>query len=103
MCLRYLTDKQRSAVFTLDPSGRAPLRLEVVGPDQYRMTFDWYNRMDMRPDILFWSDMRPDIWTAFCLTMDTAKNVAQVFRGPNISVRKILPSQVRTEKLFGIL
>lgn len=99
VCLRYLTEG--SAVFTLDPSGRAPLRLEVSGPDQYRVTFDRYRyySMDMRPHIRFWSDMRPDFWTGFCLSVDTAKNVAQVFRGPNMSIRKILPVQVRTEKL----
>lgn len=102
MCLRYLADFTKSStIFMLSPSSGIPLWL-TVSNRQYRVTFGrygYYRYLDMRPDIWFWPDMRQDIWTRFCLTVDTVKNVAQVFSGPNISIRKILPTQVQTERL----
>lgn len=99
VCLRYLTDNQQASIFTLSPSSGTPLRLAVNGMNKYGLTFDRYSyyRLFLEPNIWFWPNIGPDIWNRVCLTVDTVKNVAQVFSGSSISIRKMLPLQVRTE------
>ncbi|XP_070759060.1 uncharacterized protein [Enoplosus armatus] len=97
VCLRYLTDSQASgpSIFTLSPSSRILLKLTVTGTDQFSLFFDryHYDHLYFKPDIWFWSNVGSDIWTRVCLTLDAAKNVAQVFSGSRISIRKMLPIQ----------
>lgn len=96
VCLRYLTDGRYSTIFKLSPSN-TPLTLTVTYPDQYTLSFGGYYSLSLQPNIRFWSHIDPDIWTRVCLTVDTRKNVAQVFSGSSISIRKMLPVKVRAE------
>ncbi|XP_074493869.1 uncharacterized protein LOC141769077 isoform X1 [Sebastes fasciatus] len=89
VCLRYLADSVYS-LFTLSPSSRNPLNLAVSNVGAYTLNVGGYSQY-MKPNVRFWSNVGPDIWTRVCLTMDSVKNVAQVFSGSNISVRKMLP------------
>ncbi|XP_027134642.1 cell wall protein DAN4-like [Larimichthys crocea] len=94
VCLRYLTDYIQvpgPAIFTLISSSSSPISLTSYSGLWYGLTFNYYNVLFLQPKIRFWSNIGPDIWTRLCLTVDTVKNVAQVFSGPNISIRKILP------------
>ncbi|XP_074493879.1 uncharacterized protein LOC141769077 isoform X2 [Sebastes fasciatus] len=91
VCLRYLTDNVYS-LFTLSPSSRNPLNLAVSNVGEYTLNVGGYSQY-MKPNVRLWSNVGPDIWTRVCLTMDSVKNVAQVFSGSNISVRKMLPIQ----------
>lgn len=102
VCVRYLTDFQRvnsPSIFTLSPSSRTALKLSVSATGSYILSWDRfsYYTQYMKPNIRFWSNIGPDIWTRVCLTVDPMKNVAQVFSGSNMSIRKILPVQVRKE------
>lgn len=92
VCLRYLSDYSNS-LFTLSPSSRNPLNLVVSNVGSYTLNLDRYRQYSlyMNPNVRFWSNVGPDIWTRVCLTMDSVKNVAQVFSGSNISIRKMLP------------
>ncbi|KAE8298777.1 hypothetical protein D5F01_LYC03282 [Larimichthys crocea] len=94
VCLRYLTDYvqiSRPVIFTLRSSSSSPISLKSSSGFSYGLTFNYYPNLEFKPNIRFWSNIGPDIWTGLCLTVDTVKNVAQVFSGPNISIRKILP------------
>nr|XP_046240881.1 uncharacterized serine-rich protein C215.13-like [Scatophagus argus] len=98
VCLRFLTDYQQSSsptIFTLSPSSRNPLKMAVSVSGVYVLSFDRYeyNRLYLQPNKLFWTHIEPEIWTTVCLTVDSMKNVAQVFSGPRISIRKMLPSE----------
>lgn len=100
MCLRYLTDfiqTNTPKIFTLSPSSSRPLTVSAAR-NLYTMTFDRYGyyRLSFTPSIPFWSTVQ-DTWTRLCLTVDTKKNVAQVFGGSGISIRKRLPFPVRSE------
>lgn len=52
--------------------------------------------MMLKPNIRIWPNTGQNIWTSVCVTVDQAKKVAQMFSGPNMSIRKVLPSKVRT-------
>ncbi|KAM6946936.1 uncharacterized protein PEZ65_000651 isoform 4-T4 [Lycodopsis pacificus] len=94
VCLRYLAESF-SSLFTLSPSSRVPLQFGVGDAGSYVMTFTRYSYYSQyfRPNIKFWPNIRPDIWNRVCFTVDSMKNVAQVFSGSNISIRKRLPLQ----------
>ncbi|XP_044066321.1 uncharacterized protein LOC122882705 [Siniperca chuatsi] len=98
VCLRYLIDQQTSSnsIFTLSPSS-TPLKLGANNVGWYTLYFGSYSyyNLDLHPDIRFWSNIGPDIWNRVCLTVDTVKNVAQVFRDSSISIRKMLPANVQ--------
>ncbi|KAI3369725.1 hypothetical protein L3Q82_024565 [Scortum barcoo] len=97
VCLRYMIDQQERVptIFTLSPSSRYPLSLGVGILNQYALSIDRYryNTLSFSPYIRIWSDVGLDIWTRVCLTVDTTRNVAQVFSGPRMSIRKRLPTQ----------
>ncbi|XP_039649877.1 uncharacterized protein LOC120555264 [Perca fluviatilis] len=97
VCLRYLTDYLADIpkIFTLSPSSRSPLQMGVSSTALYRLSFDryGYNNQYLQPYKRFWSNIGPDFWTRVCLTVDTVKNVAQVFSGSNMSIRKLLPTK----------
>ena len=102
VCLRYLIDFGQTSnprIFTLSPSS-TPLRVNVDQLGVYTLNFNQYsyNTLYMKPSIRFWSTIGPDIWSRFCFTLDSTKNVAQVFSGSNISIRKLIRYQVRTEE-----
>ncbi|XP_029287103.1 uncharacterized protein LOC115008014 [Cottoperca gobio] len=86
VCLRYLTDTLK---LTLSPSTN-PLQLRVSAAGSYILDSYRYKRLFFQTDIWFWSNIRRDIWTRVCLTVDNTKKVAQVFSGSNISIRKLL-------------
>ncbi|XP_040014825.1 uncharacterized protein LOC120807155 [Xiphias gladius] len=90
VCLRYLTDMQTD-IFTLSPYSRNPVTLQVTDTS-YRL-FDRYGYLylHLEPSIKIWPDVEPDIWTSVCLAVDSVTNVAQVFSGSRMSIRKILP------------
>ncbi|XP_034388199.1 uncharacterized protein LOC117730549 isoform X2 [Cyclopterus lumpus] len=92
VCVRYLADSI-SSVFTLSSSTGAFLKLSVEGERWYTLNLDryGYRTMTFRPYLKFWSNMVPDIWTRVCVTVDSMKNVAQVFSGSDISIRKMIP------------
>ncbi|XP_010755091.3 uncharacterized protein LOC104940234 [Larimichthys crocea] len=95
VCLRYLTDyvqDSTSVIFTLSPT-TTPLRLMSRSGVLYGLSFNSYSypNLFLQPNIRLCPNIGMDIWTRLCLTVDTAKNVAQVFSGSNMSVRKILP------------
>ncbi|XP_033481936.2 uncharacterized protein LOC117256561 isoform X2 [Epinephelus lanceolatus] len=91
VCLRYLADYTSFSLLTISPSSRNPLRLDVSNAG-YQLTFQYgYNSLYLRPNIRFWSNPGADIWTRVCLTLDSMKNVAQVFSGSHMSIRKLMP------------
>lgn len=101
VCLRYITDYQETSfpsIFTLSPSSTS-LQLAVSDGKTYRLSSDTYTfrELYLEPNIRIGSYIDPDIWTRVCLIVDTRRNVAQVFSGPNMSIRKILSNPVRTE------
>ncbi|XP_076600443.1 uncharacterized protein LOC143328885 [Chaetodon auriga] len=97
VCLRFLTDyeQRQPIIFTLSPSSRAPLKLETSFGNEFRLSFDRYSyrNLNLQPNLRFWSSVGQDIWTRVCVTVDSVKKVAQVFSGPNMSIRKRLPVQ----------
>ncbi|XP_060897295.1 uncharacterized protein LOC132976992 [Labrus mixtus] len=97
VCLRFLNDFQRGyqpTVFTLSPS-TSPLSLRVYDSGQYALAYSMYGQDNilLRPDIRLWSNTEPEIWTRICVTVDALKNVAQMFKGPDMSIRKMLSTQ----------
>ncbi|XP_069025708.1 uncharacterized protein [Embiotoca jacksoni] len=93
VCLRYITDFLETSsptIFTLSPS-KTPLSLQVSYLSSYTLTFNNYNSLRLKPNIRMWSYPGQDIWTSVCLTVDTRKQVAQVFSGSNMSIRKLMP------------
>ncbi|XP_030277429.1 uncharacterized protein LOC115584140 [Sparus aurata] len=97
VCLRYLTDFVQISnprFFKLSPSS-TPLQVNIDRLGGCTLNFDpfSYNTMYLTPSIRFWSNIGPDIWSRVCLTLDSMKNVAQVFSGSNISIRKVIPNQ----------
>ncbi|XP_049437170.1 uncharacterized protein LOC125891731 isoform X2 [Epinephelus fuscoguttatus] len=91
VCLRYLADDTSFSLLTISPSSRNPLNLDVSNAG-YQLTFQYgYNSLYLRPNIRFWSNPGADIWTRVCLTLDSMKNVAQVFSGSHMSIRKLMP------------
>lgn len=96
MCLRYITDYQQESsptLFTLSPSSRSALTLGVNNGGVYKLSWSRYSFYDLllEPNVRFWSNAGLDIWTRVCLTVDTRRNLAQVFSGSNMSIRKMLP------------
>ncbi|XP_030277431.1 uncharacterized protein LOC115584141 isoform X2 [Sparus aurata] len=96
VCLRYLTDfveESYPRIFTLSPSS-TPLQMTTDQLGGYTLNFNSYGyTMYLKPSIRLWSNIGPDIWSRVCLTVDSMKNVAQVFSGSNISIRKVMPYQ----------
>ncbi|CAK6960846.1 uncharacterized protein LOC128355351 [Scomber scombrus] len=96
VCVRYLTDFEQAqypTLFTLSPASRTALRLAVRPTGWYTLSWDRfsYYRLNIKSDNRFWSNIGPELWTRVCLTVDTIKNVAQVFSGSTMSIRKMLP------------
>ncbi|XP_062271694.1 uncharacterized protein LOC133977527 [Scomber scombrus] len=96
VCVRYLTDFEQAqypTLFTLSPASRTALRLAVRPTGWYTLSWDRfsYYRLNLKSDNRFWSNIGPELWTRVCLTVDTIKNVAQVFSGSTMSIRKMLP------------
>ncbi|XP_026204238.1 uncharacterized protein LOC113154325 [Anabas testudineus] len=90
VCLRYITDLQETkstSIFTLSPSS-SPLQLGVGG--SYWLYTDSYDPVYLKPSIRIAPHIQPDIWTTVCLVVESRRNVAQVFSGSNMSIRKIL-------------
>ncbi|XP_041639199.1 uncharacterized protein LOC121507104 isoform X2 [Cheilinus undulatus] len=98
VCLRYLADskdKTIRSIFTLNPS-TTPLELKFEYRQYFvKITKFGYSISDpMETYIQFWPNLGFEIWTRLCFTMDSRTNVAQVFSGPNMSIRRILQSRV---------
>ncbi|XP_060897298.1 uncharacterized protein LOC132976993 isoform X3 [Labrus mixtus] len=94
VCLRYLSAYQVNipSLFTVSPSTR-PLTLGVNFPNIYVLPFQYYySNTYLKPYINFWSNISPEIWNRVCLTVDSVRNVAQVFSGSNMSIRRVLTS-----------
>ncbi|KAK2915469.1 hypothetical protein Q8A73_006063 [Channa argus] len=96
VCLRYITDfleTKTSSIFTLSPSSN-PLQLGVSG-NTYWLSCDRYTfkNLYLEPSIRISSNIVPEIWNRVCLTVDSRRNVAQVFSGSNMSIRKFLPNR----------
>ncbi|KAK2861664.1 hypothetical protein Q5P01_001197 [Channa striata] len=97
VCLRYITDyleTKSSSIFTLSPSSN-PLRLGVSYANTYWLSTDEYSfrKLYLDPSIRVSSNVMHEIWTRVCLTVDSRRNVAQVFSGGNMSIRKFLPNR----------
>ncbi|XP_073324691.1 uncharacterized protein [Pagrus major] len=90
VCLRYLTDYVQT-IFTLSPSS-SPVQLSDNGLG-YTLTFNSYDTLSFTSSTRYWSNIGPDIWSRVCLTLDSMKNVAQVFSGSNVSIRKLISDQ----------
>uniref|UniRef100_A0A1A8LR93 Pentraxin (PTX) domain-containing protein n=1 Tax=Nothobranchius pienaari TaxID=704102 RepID=A0A1A8LR93_9TELE len=91
VCLRYISDFDKFSSFTLSPSSNS-LRLYSNG-EGFTLTFYGYNNIYLYPRIRLWSDSRQNMWTSICVTVDTVKKVAQMFRNSDMSPRKLLPTQ----------
>ncbi|KAK2861663.1 hypothetical protein Q5P01_001196 [Channa striata] len=96
VCVRYITDYLQTtspSLFTLSPSN-SPLCLKVSDVTKYSLNPLYvYNYLFLKPNVRFWPNVKSDFWTSVCLTVDTGRNVAQMFQGPNMSIRKQLPFQ----------
>ncbi|XP_070696510.1 uncharacterized protein [Pempheris klunzingeri] len=98
VCVRFLTDYQRMnypTIFTLSPSSTSSLKLGISFPGPFVLGLNRYSYYDLyiKPNIRFWSNIEPEIWTRVCLTVDSVKRVAQVFNGSNMSIRRRMPFQ----------
>ncbi|KAM9364241.1 uncharacterized protein KZ484_010516 [Pholidichthys leucotaenia] len=89
VCLRFITDEQ-TTIFTLSPTNYA-LSLTSNG-GSFLMYYNYYS-VSLSPNIQLWPNTLQDLWTSVCLTVDSGKNVVQLFKGPYMSIRKLLPSQ----------
>ncbi|CAB1422050.1 unnamed protein product [Pleuronectes platessa] len=99
VCLRYLTDyytTRNPPLLKLFPSSSDPVTLGTSSGVLYSLSsWLYYKPQTFQPSIQFWpGGFSPDIWTRVCVTVDSAKNVGQVFSGSNMSIRKILPYQL---------
>ncbi|XP_059185105.1 uncharacterized protein LOC131968302 [Centropristis striata] len=96
VCLRYMTDEQANlqTLFLLSKSSSSPLRV-AVSNSGYWLTFGVYrtNRLYLKPYLKLWPNIEEDIWTRVCITVDSVKNVAQVFSGSNMSIRKTMSAR----------
>ncbi|KAK2915471.1 hypothetical protein Q8A73_006065 [Channa argus] len=94
VCLRYITDYQRTespSLFTLSPS-TTPLKVDVLHMNLYNLSRDTYSSQVLKPSIRFLSSgSETDIWTGVCLTVDSSRNLVQVFSRLDMSIRKFLP------------
>lgn len=100
MCVRYLTDylqTQYPTIFTLSPRSDSSLTLKGDKTGVFQLSWDRFgsNSLWFSPSIRFWPNVGADIWNRVCVTVDTRVNEAQVFSGSNMSIRKMLPAQVR--------
>ncbi|XP_030274931.1 soluble scavenger receptor cysteine-rich domain-containing protein SSC5D-like [Sparus aurata] len=102
VCLRYLTDFVKISnprIFTLSRASTSlPVNIDRFGGCTLNFNSYSYNTLYLTPSIRFWSNIGPDIWNRVCLTLDSMKNVAQVFSGSNISIRKVMTLRVRPEE-----
>lgn len=92
VCLRYITDSTGGYIFTLSPSRYPQLKLEFSGSG-YSLSFAYSNQVYLLPSIRLWPGLRLNMWTSICLTVDTIKGVAQMFRDSDMSPRKLLMVQ----------
>ncbi|KAK2861662.1 hypothetical protein Q5P01_001195 [Channa striata] len=95
VCLHYMAEylqTESPSIFTLSPS-TDPLKLEVLQRDMYNLSRDLHNSsfLILQPSVRFLSDSQSDIWTRLCLTVDSRRNLVQVFSGLKMSIRKFLP------------
>ncbi|TDH14567.1 hypothetical protein EPR50_G00045130 [Perca flavescens] len=62
----------------------------------YKLSFDRYGyyNLYLQPYIRFSPHIYSEIWTRVCLTVDTMKNVAQVFSDWSMSIKKMLFTNV---------
>ena len=102
VCLRFIADYPSYdyyTIFSLSTS-RNSLKLQASEPGRHKLFFDWSSSsLSFRPIIKFWPNIGQDIWTRVCVTVDFVKNLAQVFQGSNMSIKKKLPRrEVRTER-----
>ncbi|XP_022597778.1 cell wall integrity and stress response component 4-like [Seriola dumerili] len=94
MCLRYLSDYMPTSyppTFIVSPRSSHPLTLRFR-TTSYEVSFDryGYTNLYLSPRIKLLPGVAPDIWTRVCLTIDSMKNVAQMFSGSYMSIRKML-------------
>ncbi|XP_056251210.1 uncharacterized protein LOC130181244 [Seriola aureovittata] len=94
ICLRYLSDSLQTGyqpTFIVGPRSRNPLTLRYR-TNTYEVSLDryGYTNLYLSPRIKLLPGVAPDIWTRVCLTMDSMKNVAQMFSGSYMSIRKML-------------
>uniref|UniRef100_A0A3Q1GMT7 Uncharacterized LOC110971004 n=2 Tax=Acanthochromis polyacanthus TaxID=80966 RepID=A0A3Q1GMT7_9TELE len=95
VCLRYMIDhldQRSSTVFTLSPSGSF-LSLVDNYASSYAVRYYYSNSVNLRPSVRLWSFTSPSAWTSVCLTLDSNRRVVQLFQGPFMSIRKVLPVQ----------
>ncbi|XP_026162821.1 uncharacterized protein LOC113130417 [Mastacembelus armatus] len=96
VCVCYITDwsVQSFSFFTLSPS-TTPLSLGASSSNSYWLSYGKYGSMtqSFRPNIWFFTDLGLDIWTRVCVTVDSMKNTTQMFVGPYMSIKKLLPGK----------
>lgn len=91
VCLRFMTDFRNFVVFKLSP--RSPLTFTWDNP-YYDLRWFYYSQVSLNPRINLWNSVHTQPWTSVCLVLDSRKNVAQVFQGGAMSIRKILRSRM---------
>ncbi|XP_061689753.1 uncharacterized protein LOC133508064 [Syngnathoides biaculeatus] len=96
VCLRYLLDRETSSssIFTLSPSNPTAITLSLDYDGSYRVSWrSSYLSVRLKADVRMWPGIKDDLWTRLCLTVDTVRGVVQVFSGPYMSVRKMVPGK----------
>lgn len=91
VCLRFMTESSSFTLFKLAP--RSPLSFTWGNP-WCTLTWNYYYQVSLNPRLSFWSSVRTQPWTSVCVVLDSYKNVAQVFQGGAMSIRKILPTRM---------
>ncbi|XP_005938931.1 jeltraxin isoform X1 [Haplochromis burtoni] len=93
VCLRYMTDAVQPTfpLFTLSPD-TSSLSLQRSFDTFMLSCYDSFS-VDLQPIVHLWPDIKQDIWTSVCLTVDTSKSVVQMFSGGYMSPRKVMPYQ----------
>ncbi|KAM4613447.1 uncharacterized protein ACJ7VT_011541 isoform 2-T2 [Polymixia lowei] len=89
VCLRYVTEEfDYQPIFTLNPYGPSRLTLRNRRFGRYDLSIS--NSLSFSTFRNLWA-IRYDFWNSVCVTVDTTKGVAQIFRGGAISIRRRLP------------
>lgn len=104
MCLRYAIDATEISfnptIFTLIPSGSGWLQLRVSYTDQYQVFIGNYDPTFLTTEKVLWPTVEHSLWTRICLTVDSRKNLVQMFNGGKISIQKFLPGSVSFHGFF---
>lgn len=87
VCLRFMSDSNNFNLFKLSP--RSPMTF-TWSSSYCTLSWYYYNQVNLNPRISLWNSVHTQPWTSLCLTLDPRRQVAQLFQGGAMSIRKIV-------------